>query len=389
MNKLNDNNTEIMAIYFPSWHPDKHYEKWYGKGFSEWELVKSTTPLFKGHEQPKVPLWGHFDESDPVWMEKQVDLAADHGVTGFIFDWYWYNGEKFLEKALEKGFLKSSNRDRLKFSIMWANHNWGKWPAVDDNNPGMNGNENQGAELFLKIKHSPEDLIAVAEYCCKNYFCKDNYWKIDGKPVFSFYDLNVMIEQFGSIEKLAEGIKLMQKTVRKHGFEGMYLSGNIGCCNDNEYCCGWDRVERAKQLGFDSVFAYNIVRTKSYGTIPNEMSLVDYREVMESHQYCWKKIEAGGLTHFPSVTIGLDVSPRWNRSFRPPMDFRALGYEPIIINNTPERFGELCKLALEKADSQSKNAVIINAWNEWTEGMYLLPEKKYGMGYLEALRDIL
>ena len=31
----------------------------------------------------------------------------------------------------------------------------------------------------------------------------------------------------------------------------------------------------------------------------------------------------------------------------------------------------------------------INAWNEWTEGMYLLPEKKYGTAYLEALRDAL
>ncbi len=23
---------EIFAVYFPSWHPDAHYEKWYGKG---------------------------------------------------------------------------------------------------------------------------------------------------------------------------------------------------------------------------------------------------------------------------------------------------------------------------------------------------------------------
>ena len=69
---------EVFAIYFPSWNPDRHYGQWYGKGFSEWELVKTTKPLFDGHEQPKVPEWGYFDESDPVWMEKQIDLAADH-----------------------------------------------------------------------------------------------------------------------------------------------------------------------------------------------------------------------------------------------------------------------------------------------------------------------
>ncbi len=66
---------EIFAIYFPSWHPDRHYEKWYGKGFSEWELVKSTKPLFEGHYQPRRPLWGYFDESDPEMMARQCKLA--------------------------------------------------------------------------------------------------------------------------------------------------------------------------------------------------------------------------------------------------------------------------------------------------------------------------
>ena len=89
--------SEIFAIYFPSWHPDRHYEKWYGKGFSEWELLKTTRPLFEGHRQPKKPLWGYFDESSPEMMARQIDLAADNGITGFLFDWYWYGGEQFWE----------------------------------------------------------------------------------------------------------------------------------------------------------------------------------------------------------------------------------------------------------------------------------------------------
>ena len=80
--------TEVIAIYFPSWHTNDHYEAWYGKGFSEWELIKTTEPLYPGHHQPKVPLMGYFDESDPENSTKEIDLAADAGITTFLFDWY-------------------------------------------------------------------------------------------------------------------------------------------------------------------------------------------------------------------------------------------------------------------------------------------------------------
>jgi hypothetical protein len=32
--------------------------------------------------------------------------------------------------------------------------------------------------------------------------------------------------------------------------------------------------------------------------------------------------------------------------------------------------------------------ITINAWNEWIEDSYLLPDKKFGYAYLEAVRDV-
>ena len=372
---------DIFAIYFPSWHPDRHYEKWYGRGFTEWELVKTTVPLFDGHKQPKRPLWGYFDESDPEMMARQIDLAADNGLTGFLFDWYWYQGEQFLEKPLDQAFLNAPNRNRLKFALMWANHNWGVWPALDDEkHQAMNGNENQSSNLWLEIKHSDEDLRNVMDFCCKKYFSCENYWKIDGKPVFSFYASDCL---FSAIEP-EDVIRIVNEQAEKHGFPGIYLLMNIGCCNDNERFCGWGRVARMKKAGFDAVFAYNIVAPSYYRELPVEMPVFDYTGMMEAQEFCWKKIEEGGMPHFPSVTLGLDVAPRWSRSVKFPMDYVNLGYCPVCTGNTPEKFGILLKKALQK----DTPAVIINAWNEWTEGMALLPDAQYGTGFLDTIRKI-
>ncbi len=32
--------------------------------------------------------------------------------------------------------------------------------------------------------------------------------------------------------------------------------------------------------------------------------------------------------------------------------------------------------------------ITLFSWNEWIEGGYLLPDMKYGFGYLEAVKDV-
>jgi len=373
---------EVFAIYFPSWHPDRHYEQWYGKGFCEWELIKTTKPLFPGHRQPLEPVWGYFDESAPVWMAKQIDLAADNGITGFMFDWYWYEGDQFLEKPLNEAFLHAPNRNRLKFCLMWANHAWGMWPAMDDGLRPMNGNVNQSSKIFLTIRHSEQDLRDVMAYCCEKYFSCENYWKIDGKPVFSVFST-------GSLFKYIEprdAVRIMNEVAKKHGFPGIYTLMNIGCCNDNEYYCGWGRIPKIRDNGFDAVFAYNSgLRSDFEKTVAPDQPTLDYSFMMENQRYCWERIAEQGMPFFPSVTLGNDVSPRWSRQLTYPWNYTEMGYYPITINNTPERIAELLRQAL----SMKTDAVIINAWNEWTEGMYLIPKKHIGSMMLDTINKVL
>jgi len=68
----------VACYYFPNYHPgDSRNIKQHGGPWSEWELVKHATPRFPGHNQPKVPLWGYEDESDPAAMAKiQARLSS-------------------------------------------------------------------------------------------------------------------------------------------------------------------------------------------------------------------------------------------------------------------------------------------------------------------------
>src|SRR3954462_3729910 len=92
---------EVAVYYFPNYHMDSINERWHGKGWTEWDLVKIAKPRFKGHLQPKVPSWGYFNEADPRWAAKEIDLATDNGIDVFIYDWYWYEPSgQYLQEGL-------------------------------------------------------------------------------------------------------------------------------------------------------------------------------------------------------------------------------------------------------------------------------------------------
>ena len=93
------NRYQIGAYYFPNYHAEPRNETLYGKGWTEWELMKHARPRFTGHQQPKVPAWGYEDESDPAVFARKIDAAADYGLTQFIFDWYWHEEGMFLNRG--------------------------------------------------------------------------------------------------------------------------------------------------------------------------------------------------------------------------------------------------------------------------------------------------
>ena len=110
----------------------------------------------------------------------------------------------------------------------------------------------------------------------------------------------------------------------------------------------------------------------------------DYRKHCENAANIRNKVDtAYNIPLFPTVSIGWDDTPR----------FPAKGREHATsMNQSPEVFAEYLSIAKDYADAhvhEQPKFIMINAWNEWVEGSYLLPDKKYGYAYLEAVKEVM
>ncbi len=366
----------VACYYFPNYHPgDARNSARFGPDWSEWELVKAARPRFDGHRQPNVPAWGYTDESDPKEMARKIDVAADHGIDVFIFDWYWFDDGPFLEKALERGFLEAPNHSRLRFALMWANHDW------LDIHPYSRG---EPAAVLHPGKVTPETFDAVCDYCIEKYFVHPSYWRIQGRPYFSFYDLTKLMENFGSVEATRTALDRFRAKAEAAGLAGLHLNAVVwGAPIPPGEQTPADAKLLVEKLGFDSVTSYVWIH---HVALPKMRT--DYEYVQKHYFAYWNIADLKfDVPYYPNVTMGWDSSPRADQS----QEFGDFGYPFMhtISGNTPEKFRQaLAKMKFEMVRRGAERILNINCWNEWTEGSYLEPDTVHGMRYLEAVRDV-
>lgn len=195
-------------------------------GIGEWETVMTMQQRNPGHYWDRKPLWGYVNEADPAVMSMEIEQATRHGVNVFIFDWYWYDGRPFMETTLDNGFLKAGNVDKMRFYLMWANHDvlnhWDtRLARVHEQNVIWTG------------KVDREEFEKICRRNIEKYFKHPQYYKIDGKPVFMVYDLPQLIAGLGGVEQTADALKWFKKEVKKAGFPGLELQFAMWSINLN------------------------------------------------------------------------------------------------------------------------------------------------------------
>jgi len=208
------------------------------------------------------------------------------------------------------------------------------------------------------------------------------YYKINGQPFFSLYELQQMWLCWGqNITVVQENLEYFRAMTKKAGFPDLHLNFiDFGVRPLPNY------VEVLQALGAASVTSYCWVHNASPPTFPYS----DYIYMLNQTQSYWQSARStyGAIPYIPNVSVGWDPSPRTSQSD----NYDNLGYPFMAtFNSTQSQFQQALSASLQFIQSAPANTpqiLTINAWNEWTEGSYLEPDSVNGFAYLEAIQTV-
>lgn len=350
-----------IAVVLPQFHPIPENDEWWGKGFTEWTNVAKASPLFKDHYQPHIPSdLGFYDLRLAEAREAQAKIAKDHGIHGFCYYHYWFNGKRLLDRPIDE-MLRLREPD-MPFMLCWANENWTRrWDGLDN-------------EILIKQEYSLVDDEKHIRWLCENVFKDERYIRVNDKPVFVVYRDDL----FPDIKKtLALWRKIAEE---EYGFIGLYL-------------CAMESFSRSfdpEDIGFDACIEFSPHHLMKYLSTPNNrntfLGKLRSKAKVDLRFTDFKLAVQGSIDReIPPYKLYRSVTPSWDNTPRK-------GEQGVIgKNSSPFLFRHWLKSLKEQFQpySEEENFLFINAMNEWAEGNHLEPCLRYGTQYLEATKKAL
>ena len=114
------NGKRLVSYYLPAFYPIPENDKNWGKGFTEWDNVRSAKPLHDGHILKCFPHEdiGYYDMNLDT-LRKQQDMAKEYGLDGWCIYHYWFIGHEPYTRVVD---LIMENRDLdLPFCLKFWN----------------------------------------------------------------------------------------------------------------------------------------------------------------------------------------------------------------------------------------------------------------------------
>ena len=351
---------QVIAYYLPQFHAIPETDEWWGKDFTEWVSVRNGKPLFTGHQQPIKPgELGYYNLLDADIRERQAQLAREAGVAGFCYWHYWFGGKQLLEKPLQ-AVLKSGKPD-FPFCLGWANESWKAKTWLDQ--------QTAPDRMLIEQTYSPEDdeahFAAILPILRdKRYIC------IDGKPLLMVY------RPFDLPEAKAWTERWRQMSVNA-GFKGLYLLGHVAYNR---------QIDDVLKMGFDAVNLVPIGDTKRnpWMALRHLPTLIRHLRGRSPLVYDYAKaIHVFTEPVMKREDVVPTIFPNWDHSPRSRM--RAF----VMNHSTPQAFKTHVQAVKRIVDKKQNQLVMLKSWNEWGEGNYMEPDKRWGKQFIEAMGEVM
>ena len=329
--------------YFPGWDNSE----W-------WNCIRRDTPSRK-------PWLGYYDETNPEVVDWQIKAAVENGITGFVVDWYWWDGKPEITHWIDT-YGKAKYRDYLKIHVMWCNH---------------------------VGTHTVEDLRKMTKYCADNYFGWKSYCRLNGKPVMVIYQSDRLREQLGGSEAVKQALDACEAVAKEAGYPGItFIESGMRML---------PAPELSQSLSAEGYSAYMTYHDNllAYGLAPSS-DRIDYADVVRTAPAAWeaKRLAGQGLTDSSHSTLNSQPSTRltyiplvetgWD-----PRPWHGEGPQTMIIRNrTPELFEELLRKAKKYSEINKPPFVLLGPANEWGEGSYIEPCIEYDFDMYERVRKV-
>ncbi len=343
---------KLIAFYLPQFYPIAENNRWWGKGFTEWTNVSRARPWMYGHRHPRLPSeLGYYDLRVLETMHEQAKLAGEHGLTGFCFYVYWFDGRRLLEKPVDLWLKRGPD---FPFCICWANENWNRrWDGSD-------------SEILISQSYMPGfeerfivDMLPI--------LTDPRYIRVNGAPVVSIYRVDQLPDPVRNVQAL-------RSAAARCGIQDLHIVmvQSFGLSDPRPYGC-----DAAVEFSPPHVNRL-LIDPKVVGGVFDgfEGYLEDYVGVAA------QSINAPA-THYVRYR---GCFPMWDNTAR------RGNRGHVFLNDSTKAYARWLRFLVEEAmvrRDQVEPYIFINAWNEWAEGAYLEPDEHYGRALLEVTKAAL
>ena len=351
-----DNDSKLIAFYLPQYHTIPLNDECHGKGFTDWKNVTTSIPQFVGHYQPHLPAdCGFYDLTNPKVLEEQSKIAQKYGIYGFCYHYYWFSGQRLLEKPLFD--MLNNPNVTIPFCLCWANENWSKlWDG---------GNK----EVIMSQQLNDDDDEKFF-YDILPFFKDSRYIKFENKPLLVIYRPALFTNS-----RFNKFISTIRKLAKENGFDDLYIISSNYKSDYNPLAWGVDAMLEFPPHGL----VENGIKLKPIDGIMNPKfkgTVFDIEDYILTQKHLKYNLE------YP---LYKGVFPSWDNSAR-----KAYSNATVFYGMTTDLYKKWLKDSIKYTkENNAHNIVFINAWNEWAEGAHLEADLKNGYAYLQATKEVL